>query len=73
MRDVRLMPEAERTLAVQLDYLIEQGAVKTAQALKDRVETYLMDTLAAYPRTGKHIAERDIWETWIPGTQLVAW
>jgi plasmid stabilization system protein ParE len=67
------MPEAERTLTLQLDYLIELGAVGPAQSLKDRVEAYLIDTLAAYPRTGKHIVERDIWETWIPRTRLVAW
>ena len=73
MRTVRFTPEAERTLADQLDYLVVAGAAVAAQASLTRVETFLTQTLAAYPRTGRHIVERDFWETWIPNTRLVAW
>ncbi len=73
MRSVRLTPEAEDVLGNQIDYLIVQGAIAPAQALKTRVETFLRDTQATYPRTGRWLPERKLWETWIPGTKLVAW
>ena len=73
MRSVRLTPEAERTLADQIDYLVANAAVAAAQALFTRVESFLTKTLATHPRTGRRIVERGIWETWIPNTQLVAW
>ena len=50
-----------------------KNATMAAQAMVARVETFLTQTLATYPRTGRHIAERDLWETWIPNTRLVAW
>ena len=73
MRSIRLTPEAEARLADQLDYLIDRGAVGSAQVLKTRVETFPTNTLAFYPRTGRFLSERDLWETWIPGTRLVVW
>ena len=73
MRSVRLTPEAEDILANQIDYLIAQGAIAPAQALKTRIETFLTETQATFPRTGRWLAERQLWETWIPGTKLVAW
>ena len=73
MRTVRLTPEAERALGDQVDYLVAKDAPMVAHAMAARVETFLTQTLAAYPRTGRHIVERDLWETWIPNTRLVAW
>lgn len=73
MRAVRFTIEAEDVLTNQIDYLIAQGAIVPAQALKTRVETFLTDTQAHYPRTGRWLPERQLWETWIPGTKLVAW
>lgn len=73
MRQVRFTPEAEDTLAAQIDYLVDRGAVGRAQALKNRVETFLAATLADYPRNGRLITERQLWETWIPQTRLVVW
>ena len=73
MRTVRFTPEAEHVLANQIDDLIAQGAIAPAQALKTRVETFLTDTQACYPRPGRWLSERQLWETWIPGTKLVAW
>ena len=73
MRTVRLTPEAERALGDQVDYLVAKDATMAAQALAARVETFLTQTLAAYPRTGSHIIDREVWETWIPNTRLVAW
>jgi plasmid stabilization system protein ParE len=73
MRQLRFTPEAEQTLAAQISYLIDQGAVGAAETLKTRVESFLATTLAEYPRNGRLIAQRQIWETWIPRTRLVVW
>lgn len=73
MRAVRFTAEADHALAAQVDYLTSLDAAAAALNLLDRVEGFLSRTIAAYPRTGRHIAERDIWETWIPGTRLVVW
>lgn len=73
MRAVRLTAEAEATLGGQIDYLLGQGAIAAAQALKDRVGSFLGDTLATYPRTGHYVRRRRLWETCIPGTRIVCW
>lgn len=73
MRLVRLTPEVERTLGDQLDYLVAKHATRAAVSLAERVHRFLATTLAEWPRTGRHIPERDIWESWIPRTNLVAW
>ena len=71
MSQLRFTPETGETLAGQVGYLIDRGAVGPGQALKTRVETFLTTTLAEYPRQSRLIAERQIWETWISGTKLV--
>lgn len=73
MRIVHFAPQAEHTLAEQFDYLVAQGATVPAHAMLNRVDAFLHQTLALYPRTGRPIAEHDLWETWIPGTRLVVW
>lgn len=73
MRVVRFTAEAEQTLASQIDYLVSLDAPAAALNLINRVDAFLSRTLVAFPRTGRHISERDIWETWVPGTRLVAW
>lgn len=57
MRTVRLTLETEHVFADQIDYLIAQGAVAPAQTLKTRVEAFLTDTQAHYPRTGRWLPE----------------
>jgi plasmid stabilization system protein ParE len=73
MRQVRFTREAEETFTSQITYLIDQGAVEPARALKMRVEGFLANTLAVHPRNGSLIKLRSMWETWIPGTRLVIW
>lgn len=73
MRSVRIAPEAEVALAGQLEHLIARGAAGPAQALKTRVQVFLSATLADYPRTGRFLVERNLWESWIPETRLVVW
>ncbi len=57
----------------QIDYLIEQHAPRAAARLKSRCDEFFENFLARHPRTGKYVVEKDIWETWIPGTRLVVW
>lgn len=73
MRQLRFSLEAETALNSQIDYLLEVGAPRAAGALARRVQQFMVDTIAAYPRTGRYLEERDLWETWIPGTPLIAW
>ena len=42
-----------------------------AQALKGRIDLFVTETLASYPRAGKYIAGRNLWEAWIPPTRLL--
>jgi plasmid stabilization system protein ParE len=56
-----------------LDYLIAQGATAAALSLRLRVEEFLADTIAVFPRSSHYIEERDVFETWIPRTNLIVW
>lgn len=73
MRRIVFTAEAERTLADQIGYLIDQGANVAASALSARVEQFLAGMILAWPRAGRYIPERDLWEAWIPRTRLVVW
>ena len=73
MRTYAFSRRAESELDAQIDYLTSRGAFRPAEQLADRIEGFLRDFLAAYPRTGKYIPERDLWEIWSPGTRLVLW
>ena len=65
--------EAAEQLDHQLGYLAEAGALKAAEGLRLRVLHFLEQHLAFYPKTGRYLSQRDLWETWIPGTKLVIW
>ena len=39
----------------------------------DRVSKFFPLTLSMFPATGHLIAERDLWEVWVPRTKLVVW
>lgn len=66
-------PVAAEDLERQLDYLISLKALGAAIRLEARVTAFLEQFLATHPRSGKHVAEASIWETWVPGTRLVIW
>lgn len=72
-RVVALTQEAANGLKGQIDFLLEHNANAAAVALKDRVATFLSNTLARFPSIGRRIPDRDIWEIWIPKTRLVIW
>ena len=44
-----------------------------AARLKSRVMSFLKETLADFPGIGIPIQHRELYEVWIPGTQLVVW
>lgn len=52
MRTWVLDRQAEADLQVQLDYLMEHGAVDAAERLSARIKAFLRDYLAVYPATG---------------------
>jgi plasmid stabilization system protein ParE len=71
--NVVLSPEAAERLEAQIAYLRDVGAVAAAERLRTRVMQFLSRHLAKYPRTGRRLRERDLWEMWIPRTRLVVW
>jgi plasmid stabilization system protein ParE len=70
---VVLSAEASDRLEDQVRYIASSGAPAAADRLRLRVLDFLENHLALFPRTGKHIPGRELWETWIPGTRLVVW
>jgi plasmid stabilization system protein ParE len=70
---VVLAPEAVHRLEAQIVYLQEAGAVAAADRLRVRVMEFLSNHLANFPRTGRYLGDRQLWEVWIPGTRLVLW
>ena len=73
MRRTRFAPSAAQALDRQIDYLISVNALQAARALEKRVRTYISQTLCRFPFAGTHIVERDVYESWIPGTRMVVW
>ena len=71
--NVVLSPEAAERLEAQIAYLRDVGAVAAAERLRTRVMQFLSRHLAKFPRTGRRLKERDLWEMWIPRTRLVVW
>ena len=70
---VVLSPEAVERLEAQVAFLRDAGAMAAAERFRARVMSFLGNHLANFPRTGRYLAERDLWEIWIPGTRLVLW
>ncbi len=65
--------QAQRDLARQLQYLIDNNAGKAARKLEQRLVSFVEATLTSHPRVGRFLQHRNLWETWIPGTRLVYW
>lgn len=64
-------PTATRHIESQLEYLVSKGAVSAAIAARERITSFVSDFLVRYPRTGRFIPERQIYEIWIPRTRFV--
>jgi plasmid stabilization system protein ParE len=68
-----LSPEAAERLEAQITFLRDAEAIDAAEWLRTRVTDFLSNYLADYPRTGRRINNRDLWEIWVPRTRLVLW
>jgi plasmid stabilization system protein ParE len=68
---VILSPEAAERLEAQIAYQREAGAEDAAERLRIRVVAFLSNHLAHFPRTGRRLRDRGLWEIWIPRTRLV--
>ena len=68
-----LSPEAAEALEAQIAFLRDAEAFDAAERLRVRVMRFLSNHLAQFPRTGRRLKDRDLWEMWIPRTRLVLW
>jgi plasmid stabilization system protein ParE len=73
VHEVVLTPEAVERLELQIAFLRDQGAQGAAERLRVRVTGFLSNHLARFPRTGRRLEGRELWEMWIPRTRLVVW
>ena len=70
---VILSPEAVERLEAQIAFLRDAEAFDAAERLRIRVMAFLSNHLANFPRTGRWLGNRDLWEMWVPRTRLVLW
>lgn len=70
---VVLAREAAEQLEAQVAYLRDVHALQAAERFKSRVLSFLSNHLAHFPRTGRKLVDRELWEIWIPGTRLILW
>jgi plasmid stabilization system protein ParE len=73
MRRYRFTQSAAKAFDKQIDYLISVDALQAARALEKRLHAFISQTLCNFPHAGTHVAERDIYECWVPGTRIVVW
>ena len=73
MRGYVLTDEAKSALESRIQYLLDRHADRASQELLVHVETFLTHALCLFPAMGQRIEQKDIWETWIPGTRIVLW
>lgn len=71
--NVVLSPEAAERLEAQIAFLRDAKAFDVAERLRIRVMGFLSNHLAHFPRTGRRLKDRDLWEMWVPRTRLVLW
>jgi len=64
-------PTAARQIENQLSHLVSKGARRAAVEARKRITSFIAGFLARYPRTGRLIADRQIYEIWIPRTRYV--
>jgi plasmid stabilization system protein ParE len=59
---VALAPEAAERLEAQIAYLREVGAEAAAERLRARVLSFLLNHVARFPRSGRRLEGRGLWE-----------
>ena len=70
---VVVSPEAAERLETQIAFLRDAEAFDAAERLRVRVMSFLANHLARFPRTGRPLKDRNLWEMWVPRTRLVLW
>lgn len=71
--NVVLSPEAAEGLAAQIGFLRDAEAFDAAERLRVRMMGFLSNHLARFPRTGRWVKSRDLWEMRVPRTRLIIW
>ena len=66
-----ITPRAQEQIDNQLAYSVARFGVRTAGKTADRIERFLNDTIAAYPRTGTSLLKPGLYESIIPHTPFV--
>lgn len=64
-------PTARRQIEAQLTYLVDRNATRAAERLRNRITSFVTGFLVRHPRASRFIAERNLFETWIPRTPYV--
>jgi plasmid stabilization system protein ParE len=62
---------ASRQIESQIAYLVSRDAHAAAVRARRRIESFITNFLVHHPRAGKHIANKGIYEFWIPRTRYV--
>jgi len=72
-RTVEYTSKARQKLEAQIAYIVEQGATRPAEDLRNRIAEYEINHLAVFPGSGKAVPNETFYEAWISGTRLVLW
>ena len=64
-------PTAARQIENQIAYLVSQHAEAAARRARVRITSFVANFLSRHPRAGRRLAEKRIWEIWIPRTKYV--
>ncbi len=72
-RVVQYSALAAAKLEAQVDYLIDQGALRAALHLKQRVDDFVIGHLSLYPEVGRRVSDKDFYEIWISKTRIILW
>ena len=64
-------PTARRQIEAQLIYLVDRSASSAPERLRNRITAFITGFLVRFPRASRFIAERSLFETWIPRTPYV--
>ena len=68
---VRFTEVAASQFEEQIDCITSHGSSVAARKVKDRILSYIYDFLSTFPRAGRFIKDKAIFETVIPGTNYV--
>lgn len=68
---VVITPHARAQMDNQFSFGVERYGSTAAERTFNRVEAFLLTTLATYPRTGRRLPANELYESFIPRTPFV--